>query len=94
MIKQIRRGVALTILTGMAVGNVLAIFSGSDKATIQNSTLNEQVVEQETNVILPSIESNHIDITRLPYFSSSLLGENSMLDSSIKEEETFSRGGA
>ena len=88
MIKQIRRGVALTILTGMAVGNVLAIFSGSDKATIQNSTLNEQAVEQETNVILPSIESNHIDITRLPYFSSSLLEENSMLDSSIKEEES------
>ena len=88
MIKQIRRGVALTILTGMAVGNVLAIFSGSDKATIQNSTLNEQAVEQETNVILPSIESNHINITRLPYFSSSLLEENSMLDSSIKEEES------
>ena len=87
MIKQIRREVALTILTGMTIGSVLAIFSGSDKATIQNSTLNEQTVEQETNVILPSIEPKHIDITRLPHFSNSRLRENSMLDSFIKEEE-------
>lgn len=87
MIKQIRRGMALTIFAGMTVGNVLAIFSGSDKATIQNSTLNEQAVEQETNIILPSIESNYIDTTRLSHFSSSPLGENSMLDSFTKEEE-------
>ena len=86
MIKQIKRGMALTLLTGMTVGSVLAIFSGSDKATIQNSTLNEQTVEQETNVILPSIESNHIDITRLPYFNNSFLGGNPMLDSFINEE--------
>ena len=86
MIKQIRRGVAFTILISMTIGSVLAIFSDSDKETIQNSTLNEQIVEQETNVILPSVELNHIEVTRLPYFNNSFLGVNSMLDSFIKEE--------
>ena len=84
MIKQIRRGMALTILASMTVGSVLAIFSGSDKATIQNSTLNEQTVEQDTSVIL----SYNIDITRLPYLNNPFLGENIILDSFIKEETT------
>lgn len=63
MIKQIRRGVAITILVGMTTLNVFAIGSGSDKATIQNSTLNEQVtVDVET----PSLESVDLGVSQTP----------------------------
>ena len=42
MIKQIKRGVAISILIGTCILNIGAIVDKSDKMTTQNSTLNEQ----------------------------------------------------
>ena len=53
MIKQIKRGMALTILQCDTIG-LLAIGFGSDKVTIQNSTLNEQTVEEKCNQSIKS----------------------------------------
>lgn len=64
MIKQIKRGMALTILSTMMITLIggLAIGFGSNNVTKQNSILNEQTVEVETTyqVILKPLDANNI----------------------------------
>ena len=65
MIKQIKRGMALTILSTMMITLIggLAIGFGSNNVTKQNSILNEQTVEVETTcqqVILKPLDANNV----------------------------------
>ena len=66
MIKQIKRGMALTILSTMMITLIggLAIGFGSNNVTKQNSILNEQTVEVETTyqVILKPLDAINIQL--------------------------------
>ena len=74
MIKQIKRGMALTILSTMMITLIggLAIGFGSNNVTKQNSILNEQTVEVETTyqVILKPLDAINIQLPleRRKYF--------------------------